>query len=164
MTKAQKEHERSNESFKEFISVLDSLIENYNERFKDFEKHENCLKLTFMTHLVDIPSAPANLKMELIELSEDNILKYLFNSKNDPIEIWKNAIDYPRLRDHAQKMLSSFPTTYCCESTFSYMTQIKTKLRTQLTDVHLEDQLRLRIMLEPNIELLVKNKQYQKNH
>ena len=33
-----------------------------------------------MPHLVDIPSAPANLKMELIELSEDNILKYLFNS------------------------------------------------------------------------------------
>ena len=45
------------------------------------------------------------------------------------------------------------------------MTQIKTKLRTQLTDVHLEDQLRLRTtMLEPNIELLVKIKQYQKNH
>ena len=36
------------------------------------------------------------------------------------------------------------------------MTQIKTKLRTQLTDVHLEDQIRLRTtMLEPNIELLV---------
>ena len=44
------------------------------------------------------------------------------------------------------------------------MTQIKTELRTQLTDVHLEDQLRLRtIMLEPNVELLVKNKQYQKS-
>ena len=96
-----------------------------------------------MPHLVDIPSAPANLKIELIKLSEDNIMKCLFNSKNDPLEIWKNVIDYPRLRHQAQKMLSCFPTTYCCESTFSYMTQIKTKLRTQLTDVHLEDQLRL---------------------
>ena len=45
-----------------------------------------------MPHLVDIPSAPANLKMELIELSEDNILKYLFNSKNDPLEIWKKHV------------------------------------------------------------------------
>ena len=153
LTKAQKEHERPNKSFEEFISVLDAV------------KHENCLKLTFMLHLVDIPSAPANLKMELIELLEDSIMKYLFNSKNDPHEIWKNAIDYPRLRHHAQKMLSCFPTTYCCESTLSYMTQIKTKLRTQLTDVHLEDQLRLRTtMLEPNIELLVKIKQYQKSH
>ena len=89
--------------------------------------------------------------MELIKLLEDNILKYLFNSKNEPLEIWKNAIDYPRLHHYAQKMISCFPTTYCCESTFSYMTQIKTKLRTQVTDVHLEDQLRLRTtMLEPN--------------
>jgi len=75
------------ETFEEFISVLDSLIQNYNERFKDFEKHENSLKLTFMPHLVDIPSTPANLQMELIELSEDNIMKFLFNSKNHPIEI-----------------------------------------------------------------------------
>ena len=92
-------------------------------------------------------------------------MKYLFNSKNDLLEIWKNAIDYPRPRHYTQKILSCFPTTYCCESTFSYMTQIKTKLRTQLTDVHMEDQLRLQTtMLEPNIELLVKNKQYQKSH
>ena len=165
LTKAQKEHERPNELFEEFISVFDSLIQYNNKRFKDFEKHENCLKLTFMPHLVDIPSTPANLKMELIEFLEDDIMKYLFNSKNDLLEIWKNAIDYPRLRHHAQKMLSCFPTTCCCESTFSYMTQIKTKSRNQLTDVRTEDQLRLRItMLEPNIELLVKNKQYQKSH
>ena len=118
-----------------------------------------------MSHLVDIPSAPANLKLELIELSEDNIMKYLFNSKNDLLEIWKNAIAAVHLRHHAQKMLSCFPTTYCCESTVSYMTQIKTKLRTQLTDVHLKDQLRLRTTtLEPNIKLLIKNKQYQKSH
>ena len=112
LTKAQKEHERPNESFEKIISVLDSLIQNYNKIFKEFEKHENCLKLTFMPHLVDIPSAPANLKMKLIELSEDNIMKFSFNSKNNPLKIWKNAIDYPSLRHHAQKMLSCFPTTY----------------------------------------------------
>ena len=92
LTKAQKEHERPNESLEEFISVLDSLIQNYNKRFKDFEKHENCLKFTFMPHLVDIPSAPANLKMELIELLEDNIVKCLFNSKNDPLEFGKTRL------------------------------------------------------------------------
>ena len=55
-----------------------------------------------MPHLVDIPSAPANLKIELIELSEDNVMKCLFNSKNNPLEFgktrlithsnWKNTI------------------------------------------------------------------------
>ena len=97
----------------EFICVLDSLIQNYNEIFKDFERHENTLKLTFRPHLVDNYLAPANLQMELIELLEDNITKSLFNSKNDPLEIWKNAIECPCLRHHAHKMLSCFPTTYC---------------------------------------------------
>ena len=135
LKKAQKEHERPNESFEEFISVLDSLIQNYNEKFKDFEKHKNCLKLTFMPHSVDIPSAPNNLKMELIELLKDNIMKYLFNSKNDPFEIWKNAI--------VITLKKCFSNHLLLQVNFSYMTQIKTKLRTQLTDVHLEDQLRL---------------------
>ena len=37
-----------------------------------------------MPHLVDIPSAsaPNNLKMELIKLSEDNIMKYLILKMN----------------------------------------------------------------------------------
>ena len=103
--------------------------------------------------------------MELIERLEDNIIKSLFNSENDSLEIWKNTIDYPRPRHHAQKIPSCFPTTCCCEPTFSYMTQIKTKLRTQLADVHLKEQLKLRTtMLEPNIELLIKYKQYQKSY
>jgi Holliday junction resolvase RusA-like endonuclease len=103
--------------------------------------------------------------MELTELSEDNIVKSLFDAKKDPIEIWKNAIEYPRLRQQARKMLSCFSTTYCCESTFSYMTQIKTALRSQLTDTHLEDQLKLRTsMLQPNIQILSYKKQSQQSH
>ena len=117
-------------------------------------------KVAFQPHLVDVSTAPADLQMEFIELSEDNVNKNLFDSKKDPPEIWKNAIEYPRLRQHARKMLSCFATIYCCESTFSYMTQIKTKLRSQLTDAHLEDQLKLRTtMLEPDIKLLVNGKQ-----
>jgi hypothetical protein len=41
--------------------------------------------------------------MELIELSVDDILNTLFDAKKDPIEIWKNAVEYPRLRQHARK-------------------------------------------------------------
>ena len=36
--------------------------------------------------------------MELTELSEDSILKSLFNAKKDPIEVSKNAVEYPPLR------------------------------------------------------------------
>ena len=42
------------------------------------------------------------------------------------------------------------------------MAKIKTNLRTQITDTHLEDQLRLRVtQLHPNIELFSSKKQIQ---
>jgi len=78
---------------------------------------------------VDVNQVPDRFQMELIELSQDSILKSLFNAKKDLIEVWKNAVEYPRLRQHARQMLSCFGTTYRCESTFSYMTQIKNRLR-----------------------------------
>jgi hypothetical protein len=101
--------------------------------------------------------------MELIELSEDNIVKSLFDGKKDPTEIWKNAIEYSRLRQHARNMLSCFSTTYRCESTFSYMTQIKMPLRSHMTDTRLEDQLKLRTsMLQPNIQILSNKNSHNK--
>ncbi|XP_014783775.1 general transcription factor II-I repeat domain-containing protein 2-like [Octopus bimaculoides] len=126
-------------SFEEYKSVLDSLIEEYKKRFSDFEKHNITLKHAFQSHLVDVPKTPEELQMELIEMSEDNILKSQFDNRDNLIEIWEKAIEYPRLREHACRLISYFSTTYCCESTFSYLMQIKNSLRTQLTDEHLED-------------------------
>ncbi|XP_076065292.1 EPM2A-interacting protein 1-like [Oratosquilla oratoria] len=153
------ENEDIYDSFKEYESVLDSLIEEYNRRFNDFEKHNITLKLAFQPHLVNVSEAPEELQMELIEMSEDNNLKSLFDNREDPIEIWKKAVEDPRLREHACRLISCFSTTYCCESTFSCLTQIKNSLRTQLTDEHLDVQLKLRTtMLEPDIKMLSRKK------
>ena len=62
-----------------------------------------------MPHLVDIPSAPANLKLELIELSEDNIMKYLFNSKNNSLEIWKTRLITHVFNITLKKCIPVFP-------------------------------------------------------
>lgn len=147
------EQNYSPQNLNEYVSVLDILIEEYNKRFSDFEKHVLTLKLTFEPHLVDIDVAPKEYQMELFEIGEDNIFKSQFDSKKDPIEIWKTAVIYPHARrQHARRILSCFGSTYCCEATFSCMTQIKTRLRSQISDVHLEDQLKLRTTsIEPNI-------------
>ncbi|UYV76741.1 hypothetical protein LAZ67_14001930 [Cordylochernes scorpioides] len=137
------EQNYSPQNLDEYVSVLDILIEEYNKRFSDFEKHVLTLKLTFEPHLVDIDVAPKEYQMKLFDIGEDNIFKSQFDSKKDPNEIWKTAAIYPRLRQHARRILSCFGNTYCCEATFSYMTQIKTRLRSQINDVHLEDQLKL---------------------
>ncbi|UYV69688.1 GTF2IRD2B [Cordylochernes scorpioides] len=100
--------------------------------------------------------------MELFEIGEDNIFKSQFDSKKDPIEIWKTAVFYHCLRQHARRILSCFGSTYCCEATFSYMTQIKNRLRSKISDVPLKDQLKLRTTsIEPNIYFLSSNKNHR---
>ncbi|KAG0435622.1 hypothetical protein DMUE_4636 [Dictyocoela muelleri] len=97
--------------------------------------------------------------MELIDLSEDRITISLFNKKEDTLIIWKNAVEFLKLSEHAQKMLSCFSTTYCLESTFSNLSKIKISLRSQITDIHLEDQLKLRTSkLIPDIKKLALKK------
>jgi len=91
---------------KEYTLVLDSLIEEYHDRLKDFEKHNLNLQLAYQPHLVDVNQVPDRFQMELTELSDYSILKSLFNTKKGPIGVWKNAVEYPRLRQHARQMLS----------------------------------------------------------
>ena len=59
-------------------------------------------------------------------------------------------------------MISLFGSTYICEQLFSRMKFTKNKNRTKITDVHLEDSLRLSTTsIEPNIDALVSLKQNQ---
>lgn len=90
--------------------------------------------------------------MKLI-LSGENIIKSLFYTRKDSIEIWKNAVPYLSLSKHAWHILSYFGSTNCCESTFSHTTQIKINLRWQITEDHL-DQLKLWVTkIHPDIAM-----------
>ena len=72
---------------------------------------------------------------------------------------------YLNLTDHAKKMACIFGSTYSCEQLFSKMKFTKNKMRTCLTDSHLDGSLRLASSsLKPNIVKLSKEKQYQPSH
>ena len=150
------------EAFERYEKVLDLLIMEYNERFQDFQKHEIYLQLAFQPHILDFNNAPEEFQMELIELSKDEIVISQFNNKEDPVKIWKRAIEYPRLRELARQMISCFSSTYLCEATFSDMKQIKNVLRIRMTDAHLGSQLKLKTSsIKPNIPMLIQQKQSQ---
>ena len=87
LTKIIKERkEDTAEPFERYEKVLDLLIMEYNERFQDFQKHEVYLQLAFQPHLLDFNKAPEKFQMELIELSEDEIVISQFNNKENPVK------------------------------------------------------------------------------
>jgi len=81
--------------------------------------------------------------MELIKLQCSNELKSKVHAEGvSLLDFYKKYIEckrYPNFIKHAKKMVSVFGSTYACEQLFSSMKFIKSKLRTQLTDDHLQD-------------------------
>jgi hypothetical protein len=69
---------------------------------------------------------------------------------------------FPNLRPHALKMCALLGSTYSCEQFVSRMKHVQSKTRTQITDQHLEDNLRIATSdIDANIDNLVKEKHRQ---
>ncbi|MGH0147901.1 UNVERIFIED_CONTAM: hypothetical protein FKN15_044141 [Acipenser sinensis] len=81
--------------------------------------------------------------MGLIDLLHDSSLKAMRNDITS-LEFWSLIPDqkYPTIKDAALKVFSLYGSTYCCESAFSSMKQVKSVHRSILTDSHLHQLLR----------------------
>lgn len=149
-----------------YISALEDLKTQFDSRFTDFRKNEVCLNLFARPFSVTVEDVPEEVQMELIELQCNSTLKDKFNL--GLLEFYSKYIlisDFPKIRDHALKMTSLFGTTYLCEQLFSRMKYVKSKARTRITDVHLENSLRIATTtIGTDIDKLVKSKQCQTSH
>ena len=54
-----------------FSSVFDGVLQEFSNRFQDFEKISNTTRLVAYPHLIKTKTAPLNLQMELIKLKND---------------------------------------------------------------------------------------------
>ena len=75
------------------------MLQDFTDRFQDFEKILQTLRLVAFPHLVDTESAPLHLQMELVELKNNEKLAAKFNQEENLIETWKSAMEYPLLRE-----------------------------------------------------------------
>lgn len=72
---------------------------------------------------------------------------------------------YPNFRNNALRMMSLFSSTYTCEHIFSRMKIVKSKTRARLTDIHLENSLKITSsQIKSNIGKLVSEKQCELSH
>ncbi|CAI6351667.1 unnamed protein product [Macrosiphum euphorbiae] len=105
--------------------------------------------------------------MQIIDLQNNTILKEKYNNVELSI-FYSKYIDtetYPNLRNNALRMMSLFGSTYTCEHIFSRMKIVKSKTRARLTDIHLENSLRIASsQIQPNIKKLVREKHCQFSH
>lgn len=124
-----------------YVNVLQSLLDNYNERFHDFKKIEHLIEMHNNPMLCSIEQQRHDLKDELIKMREDLDLPL-----SNGIEFWRNisADTYPKMKNEMLKLYSMFGSTYICEATFSTLKHVQSKARNRLTDKHLENLLRIK--------------------
>ena len=153
-----------------YVQFMSDLKDQFSSRFEDIRSHEVELKLFATPFDVDVDSAPGDIQMELIDLQSNMVMKSKHDSKDiSLLDFYQKYLiedgAYPNLVDNAKKIVSIFGSTYICEQLFSKMKLTKSKLRTALTDSHLDGALRLSSSsLKPNIKKLVLNKRHQVSH
>lgn len=150
-----------------YATEVARLKKEFEKRFQDFCKHKVSFEIFAMPFSFDPLQAPTDLQEELIELKSDIDIKAQFLEK-ELQEFYRGLPrqTFPNLIKHAQKLFSMFGSTYLCEQFFSKLKYSKNKNRNALSDMHLEDTLRVASShLVPDINsILGEQKQYQVSH
>ena len=113
---------------------------------------------------VNINMLPANFQVEFIELQSDIQLKEKFDPVSS-LDFYRSYLPrdkYPLLHNPILVMSSLFGSTYICKQLFSRMKWIKSKIRTKISQEHLEDSLRIATTsIKPDIDVLASQLQCQ---
>ncbi|XP_045538423.1 general transcription factor II-I repeat domain-containing protein 2A-like [Papilio machaon] len=124
--------------------ILIQLQNQFSDRFSDFEKVSNEMKIFANPFSCDINDVPSHLQMNVIDLQSNNMLKNSFHEINDRVKFYGSLpIEFDELKRFAQKFITIFGSTYLCEQTFSILNHRKNKHASRLTDEHLKAILRI---------------------
>lgn len=151
------------------LSFLSSLSENFRKRFDSCPKLSPEL-LLFLRKPFSVaadgqwtveakrlvPSLDeAALQMEILQLKTSELLKIQHNEVT-VTDFWVNVVpraEFQNVSAIAMYLLTMFPSTYVCESSFSAMNNIKNHDRNRLTNNHLGQCLRIATtQYEPNFK------------
>lgn len=141
--------------FQEFLSINQSILNNMNNRFKDFQKISPLIDLHNNTFACDVQIQNPAIQEEVKEMLEDMSLP-LATGK----EFWEKISreKYPNSLTEIYKLYSMFASTYNCEHAFSLLKIIKSKQRNSLRDANLENLMRIKLnTTEIDIDELVQH-------
>lgn len=127
--------------FKKQFNIIDSLINQFDTRFKDFEALRKDLILFESPLIVQIEEQSREFQDELCDLQCDLSLKARLEKGVEFFKILDESC-YPRLKNFGLRIFSMFGSTYLCECSFSKMKFTKTEKRSSLSDSSLSSLMR----------------------
>ena len=101
-----------------FSSVFDGVLQEFSNRFQDFERISDTTGLAAYPHLVETKAAPLNLQMELVEWKNDKQFVKKFEDEEDLLHTWRGAVKYPNLQELAEKLLFFLEALTCAKQDF----------------------------------------------
>ena len=152
--------------FVKYANICEDLNESFKKRFHDLsgrEKHLSLFERPFTVKVEEIENA--ELQLELLDLRSNEGLRDVYQEQW-LLQFYSQLQEetYPVLLKNARFWIAQFGSTYRCKQGFSVMKLNKSKLRSQLTDEHLDAIMRIAITpLKPNFASLAQNKRLQKS-
>lgn len=146
--------------------VLIQLQNQFDDRFSDFDKVSDKLKIFVNPFQCDVEDVPSNLQMNVIDLQSNDTLKNSFCEINNLIKFYGSlSTNFDELKKFSQQLITIFGSTYLCEQTFSILNYRKNKYCSRLTDEHLSAILRISTTsMKANISQIASEIQPQKSH
>ena len=160
-------HMNCKEYASNFVKCISELQTTFSERFFDFRLQERNINFVTQPFFVEAEDAPTELQLELIDLQCDEFIRKKFGeiSVDEFYRKYVHSKKFPKLKKNAARKISLFGSTYVCEQIFSRIKHVKNKIRSSITDGHLEPCMRLATTsLDPEIDFLVREKQSQVAH
>lgn len=142
---------------------ISNLKNEFQERFADFKYLEKDISIFQNPFSVNFNEAPDLLQLELIELQCDSVLRNKFSDVDIGTFYQYVGPNYSMIKCLASKIMAMFGSTYVCEQHFSVMNINKTRLRSKLSNEHLNSILKVATAqsLVPNFDELVHSKRCQ---
>lgn len=146
-----------------YCEKISKLRDEFKNRFSDFKCMENEFAVFRNPFSVDVNVLPEPLQLEIIDMQCDSLLKDKFSSCQ--LSTFYQYVDskYPKVKYLAQKIMSMYGSTFACEQLFSIMNINKSRLRSKLSDEHLNSILKIAAAqsFTPNFDAMVKKKRSQ---
>ncbi|CAL9692766.1 unnamed protein product [Knipowitschia caucasica] len=154
---------RPDADMKLYKDKIAGLLREFEKRFQVFGELETEFSVFRSPFTVKASDLPVEIQLEIIDLQCDADLKGKFASVGLDRFYQYLLPGYPKLTALAAKMLCMFGTTYLCEHIFSVMNINKTKMRSRLTNKHLNDILKVTASqdMTPGVDALVQAKRCQ---